>query len=73
MIRTARKTLVPGKVVILADEKDKNSILYEKNQVINKMSLVKGQAAAYVCMHRTCSLPVTDPDQLIALLSQNDK
>lgn len=73
LLRVAQQTLHSGKIIILADQQSENSILYDKNQVISKMKLIKGRAAAYVCRHRVCSLPVTEPEQLVALLGPTDK
>ncbi|KAJ8681540.1 hypothetical protein QAD02_017332 [Eretmocerus hayati] len=68
LLKVVRSTLLPGRVIMLADGNDPDNILYRSNNVIGKMKQHNGRATAYVCHHRVCSLPVTDPEQLMELL-----
>ena len=70
LLRVIHERLIPGRILFLADHDNPNSILFQKNEHLSKMKPLDGQAAVYVCRHRTCSLPVTEPEQLATLLDQ---
>lgn len=67
-MRIVQNELIPGKIIVLEDGKNSENILYRKNDVIGKMKQQNNRATAYVCHHHVCSLPVTDPEQLMAVL-----
>ncbi|CAG2052955.1 unnamed protein product [Timema podura] len=72
LLAVVQGRLVPGRVLALADARDRSeSVLYRKCEVIRRMKPVNGRAAAYVCRHRTCSLPVNTPQELEALLNEH--
>lgn len=54
-------------VLMLADG-DTESFLCQRLPVLSSMSQLRGVATAYVCQDFTCSLPVTDPQELRRLL-----
>ena len=68
LLDVARKTLVPGGVLVLRevgekeeeDEQDGRQV----PQAVRMCGLVEGKAAAYVCRNRVCSLPMTSPSAL---------
>lgn len=52
--------------MLIADDAD--SFLSQRLPVLSSMSQQGGVATAYVCQDFTCSLPVTDPQELRRLL-----
>ncbi|XP_034242847.1 spermatogenesis-associated protein 20 isoform X2 [Thrips palmi] len=67
LVATARRRLLPGRVLALADG-NLESVLYRKSEVFRRLRPQGGRAAAYVCKHHACSLPVTSPEDLDKLL-----
>ncbi|PNF43606.1 Spermatogenesis-associated protein 20 [Cryptotermes secundus] len=63
--------LIPGRVLALADGRD-DSVLYRRCEVIRRMKPLGGRAAAYVCRHQACSVPVASPQELARLLEELD-
>jgi uncharacterized protein len=63
LARTARRALLPGLVVVVtgADHGDAVPVLAGRGEV-------GGRPAAYVCRELACERPVTQPDELAALL-----
>nr|XP_031829780.1 spermatogenesis-associated protein 20 [Nomia melanderi] len=70
LLRVVYDRLVPGRILILADPEESDGLLCRKNEHMNKMKPLDGQATAYVCRRRACSLPVTSPDRLATLLDE---
>lgn len=70
LLRVIYKRLIPGRVLILIDHDEKDS-LFRKNEHFDNMKRIDDRATAYVCKHTTCSLPVTTPEQLSTLLDEN--
>ncbi|XP_012271768.1 spermatogenesis-associated protein 20 [Orussus abietinus] len=66
LLRVVRGRLLPGRTLLLVDEASIE--LLSRNEVLTNMAPLNGRATAYVCRHRTCSLPVTEPARLSALL-----
>lgn len=64
--------MIPAKLVILTDPEDTDSVLIRRNEVVKKMKMQNGRATAYVCRHRTCSLPVVESQQLAELIDENN-
>jgi uncharacterized protein YyaL (SSP411 family) len=70
MLDVVRSRLIPGRVFGMADGCEDN-ILYRRNETIRGMKPSKdGKTLAYVCQHHTCSLPISTPEQLRALLDE---
>jgi len=61
---------LPKAVLLLADGEEGQKYLGEKNEAIRAMSMVDGNAAAYVCQNFTCKAPVTNTKELAELLSK---
>jgi uncharacterized protein YyaL (SSP411 family) len=58
---------LPDRIIIVADPGDR---LPETHPAFGKTT-VEGKAAAYVCIGTTCSLPITDPAQLVTALKDS--
>ncbi|KOC67777.1 Spermatogenesis-associated protein 20, partial [Habropoda laboriosa] len=70
LLRVIYKRLIPGRTLVLIDPDQPSSRLLRENEYLNNMKSSDSQATAYVCKHRTCSLPVTNPEQLATLLDK---
>ena len=69
LLAVVQDRLLPGRVLALADGRD-DSVLYRRSEVIRRMKPAGGIAAAYVCRHQTCSVPITTPQELDSLLKE---
>ncbi|GFG29853.1 hypothetical protein Cfor_04110 [Coptotermes formosanus] len=69
LLAVVQDRLIPGRVLALADGRD-DSVLYRRSEVIRRMKPIGGSAAAYVCRHQTCSVPITSPQELDNLLKE---
>lgn len=67
LVATVHKRLLPGRVLALADG-NSESVLYRKSDLFQRLRPQGGRAAAYLCRHHACSLPVTSPEDLAKLL-----
>lgn len=67
LIRVARESLLPG-IVLMTTGTSPDNFISTQNESVRKMKKVGEREAAYVCRGRTCSLPVTSPSDLAALL-----
>jgi uncharacterized protein len=56
----------PNKVLVVSDAPDRDS---RSIPLLHGRTTIEGSAAAYVCRHGTCELPVTEPDALRAQLA----
>jgi uncharacterized protein YyaL (SSP411 family) len=63
--------LIPGRALALADGRA-DSVLYRRCEVVRRLKPLGGRAAAYVCRHQTCSVPVSSPQELARLLEELD-
>jgi uncharacterized protein YyaL (SSP411 family) len=71
LIRTVRRQWLPRAVVALHPAAGPQREAIEALAPYTKaQDPVRGAPAAYVCEHYACRLPVTDPTQLAALLTQ---
>lgn len=70
LLRVIYKRLIPNRILLLIDPDETNSVLLRKNQHLRNMKSMNNRATVYVCKHRTCSLPVTSPEQLARLLDE---
>uniref|UniRef100_A0A3Q1BUM4 Spermatogenesis-associated protein 20-like TRX domain-containing protein n=1 Tax=Amphiprion ocellaris TaxID=80972 RepID=A0A3Q1BUM4_AMPOC len=67
LLATVNSLFLPYKVVMLTDG-TAEGFLCQRLPVLSSMSQLGGVATAYVCQDFTCSLPVTDPQELRRLL-----
>ncbi|KAH0541153.1 hypothetical protein KQX54_021172 [Cotesia glomerata] len=72
LLSIIRDRLIPAKLIILTDPDDSDSVLIRRNEVVSKMKMQNGRATAYVCRHRTCSLPVVESRQLAELIDEDN-
>ncbi|MBN2400899.1 MAG: thioredoxin domain-containing protein [Spirochaetes bacterium] len=68
LLMALRKAFVPNKVVILYPDNHSRQDIEEIAPFVKQYKSTGGSAAAYVCSNFTCSLPATDPQQMMALL-----
>ncbi|XP_034426695.1 spermatogenesis-associated protein 20 [Hippoglossus hippoglossus] len=66
LLAAVNSLFLPHKVLMLVDDDD--NFLSQRLPVLSSMSQQGGVATAYVCRDFTCSLPVTDPQELRRLL-----
>ena len=70
LLAALRARFVPAKVVLLVDSEETRAELAKGIPSIGSMAELHGRAAAYVCRDYTCQLPVTEPSELNAILTQ---
>ncbi|OAD58474.1 Spermatogenesis-associated protein 20 [Eufriesea mexicana] len=68
LLRVIYTRLIPDRILLLIDHDETTSMIFRKNEHLRNMKAVNNQATAYVCKQRTCSLPITNPEQLATLL-----
>ncbi|MBA2623034.1 MAG: thioredoxin domain-containing protein [Chthoniobacterales bacterium] len=68
LLRAVHAHFLPSKVLLLADGAAGSAFLEEKIEALREMKPLGKQPASYVCDNFTCQTPVTDADQLRALL-----
>jgi uncharacterized protein YyaL (SSP411 family) len=64
LVREVHRHFLPNKTLILADGRESQNYLGERNGAVRAMSPINGQAAAYVCENFTCKAPVADAQAL---------
>jgi uncharacterized protein YyaL (SSP411 family) len=69
LLAEVHRHFLPNKVLLLADGAEGQRYLGEKNEAIRAMLTMDGRPAAYVCENFTCKAPVTDVNELRALLT----
>jgi uncharacterized protein YyaL (SSP411 family) len=67
LVAEVHRHFLPNTILFLADGRDGQKYLGEKNEAIRAMSPIDGKPAAYVCENFTCKAPVTDPGALAKL------
>lgn len=70
LLRVIYERPISGRVLFLIDH-DEQGLLFHKNEHLKNMKRLNDKATVYVCRHCTCSLPVTGPEQLAALLDED--
>ncbi|PYL47212.1 MAG: thioredoxin domain-containing protein [Verrucomicrobia bacterium] len=68
LLGEVQKHFLPHAIVLLADGGEGQDFLCEKNEAIRAMGPVNGKPAVYICEDFTCKAPVTNVQQLRALL-----
>lgn len=68
MARDVRRMFIPRKVLILRPTDDAQPQIVRIAPFTKTLAMRDGKAAAYVCRDHACSLPTTDPAQLLSLL-----
>ncbi|XP_014285586.1 spermatogenesis-associated protein 20 [Halyomorpha halys] len=67
LIRVAQSNIIPG-IVLVTTGSNSDNFIVTRNESVRKMKKLGDREAAYVCRGRACSLPVTSPVDLAALL-----
>ncbi|XP_003961423.3 spermatogenesis-associated protein 20 [Takifugu rubripes] len=67
LLATVNSLFLPHKVLMLIDG-DEDSSLQQRHPALYSITQQDGVATAYICHNFTCSLPVTDPQELRRLL-----
>ncbi|CAD1473058.1 unnamed protein product, partial [Heterotrigona itama] len=70
LLQVIYKRLIPNRILLLIDPDETGGMLLRKNEHLRNLKPVDNRATAYVCKHRTCSLPVTTSEQLITLIGE---
>ena len=70
LLRTVHGLFIPNKTLMLADGASGQRELEEYYNFIASIESVGGKATAYVCENGVCNLPITDPEDLRALLER---
>lgn len=70
LLRAVRETVGSRRVVLLADGGDGQRFLAHRLSYLETAAPLAGRAAFYLCRGETCRLPVTDPAEVRALLSE---
>jgi uncharacterized protein YyaL (SSP411 family) len=68
LLTEVHRHFVPNKILLLADGGGGQEYLGERMEAVREMKPVGGRAAAYVCENFSCKAPVTDLEELGALL-----
>jgi uncharacterized protein YyaL (SSP411 family) len=71
LINSLNKTFLPNKVVIFREEGGEQQILDAIAPYTKDYKSIGGRATVYVCQNYTCELPVTDKDEMLALLNRD--
>lgn len=71
LLNVVRSRLIPGRLLVFADGPDgRSSHLHSRVHILPKLKMVDDKPTAYVCRHSSCSLPVTNVQQLVNLLDE---
>jgi len=68
LLQTVHLRFIPNRIILLVDSQDTRKALAAGIPALAGMTKLQGRAAAYVCRNYTCQLPVSEPEQLAALL-----
>lgn len=73
LIDVLRSRFIPGRILAVADGPGgRAGLLYSRLETMARLTPIQGKSAAYVCRNFTCSLPVTEPDDLACSLDDHD-
>ncbi|KAK9301589.1 hypothetical protein QLX08_006037 [Tetragonisca angustula] len=70
LLQVIYKRLIPNRILLLIDPDETGGMLLRKHEHLRNLKPVDNRATAYVCKHRTCSLPVTSSEQLTTLIGE---
>jgi len=70
LIEVVRRCRSPRPVLLLRSEGETEPEIVELAPFTREMRTIGGRAAAYVCRNFSCLRPVTDPQELVAILGQ---
>jgi uncharacterized protein len=69
MLRIVHQTYLPHSIRLFHPEGEEGEAIERLVPFIREQKALEGHATAYVCEHYACQAPVTDAEQLLALLS----
>jgi uncharacterized protein YyaL (SSP411 family) len=70
MLAVLRRSYLPGLTILLRPEGEEGAAIAAIAPFTREMGAIGGRAAAYVCAGFSCRRPVTDPEELAALLKE---
>ena len=70
MLTVLRRAYLPGMTLLLRPEGEEDPAITEIAPFTRKMRAIEGRAAAYLCTGFACRRPVTDPQELEALIDE---
>lgn len=74
LLDVLRKSFMPGRILAVADgPQGRAGLLYTRHASLSKLHPIHGKSAAYVCRNFACSLPVTEPQDLVKSLESDSK
>ncbi|KAF2898367.1 hypothetical protein ILUMI_07809, partial [Ignelater luminosus] len=74
LLDVVRTRLMPGRILAVADGPGgRAGLLYRRHEALGRLHPVHGKSAAYVCRNFTCTLPVTEPEELASNLDAEMK
>ena len=68
LIQSVRSVFIPGRTIMVVNGAKNRERLARRLPFISFVRKVNDAATAYVCINRTCTQPITDPDALVKLL-----
>ncbi|XP_060521819.1 spermatogenesis-associated protein 20 [Cylas formicarius] len=73
LLDVVRASFIPGRILAVADGPGgRAGLLYQRLETLSRLRPIGGKPAAYVCRNFTCSLPVTEPDELATSLDNEE-
>ena len=69
MLKALKTVYAPTKVMLLRDEKTKESLIEIAPFVAGQL-MKSGQATAYVCVDHACSLPTNNPNEMLDIIKE---
>ncbi|MDO9325350.1 MAG: thioredoxin domain-containing protein [Methanoregula sp.] len=73
LVSVLRSAYLPSVMMILAVPGPQASALGDVASFTRTLSMIEGKATAYLCSGHSCSLPVTDPESLLAQIELLNK
>ena len=73
MLAVLREAYLPNLTILLRPEGEEGAAIAALAPFTREMGAVDGRTAAYVCTGFACRRPVTDPQELAALLDAEAK
>ena len=69
LIRTLQRSFLPAVTILAVDPDNPDPVVLKNLPFVSQIKTIDGRSAAYVCRNFTCQPPVTDPHELIGILS----
>ncbi len=72
MLRAVHERFIPNKILLLADESERQDYLSPFLPFVKSMTMLDGKATAYVCENYACQLPTTKTEVMVKLLEKKE-